>query len=130
MDPHSRAAKKNTSHGNEVLDNHATTEEICAKIHQSIGPHENLLPIEKRRKLKSYGHVFRLSVLAKTILRGTVEKGQKTRQTEKEVGRQLQGMDRPGVRHVPEGNGKQRNWRKLVVKSYVVPQRPLRLRDR
>ena len=34
------------------------------------------------------------------------ERGKKTRQTEEEVGRQHQGMDRPGVRQVPEGNGK------------------------
>ena len=31
----------------------------------------------------------------------------KTRQTEEEVGRQHQGMDRPGVRQVPEGSGEQ-----------------------
>ena len=31
----------------------------------------------------------------------------KTRQTEEEVGRQHQGMDRLGVRQVPEGSGKQ-----------------------
>ena len=31
-----------------------------------------------------------------------------TRLTEKEVGRQHQGMDRPGVRQVPEGSGEQR----------------------
>ena len=37
------------------------------------------------------------------------EKGKKTRQTEEEVGRQHQGMDRPGVRQVPEGNGEQGN---------------------
>ena len=30
-----------------------------------------------------------------------------TRQTEEEVGRQHQGMDRPGVRQVPEGSGEQ-----------------------
>ena len=35
------------------------------------------------------------------------ERGKKTRQTEGEVGRQHQGMDRPGVRQVPEGNGEQ-----------------------
>ena len=35
------------------------------------------------------------------------ERGKKTRKTEEEVGRQHQGMDRPGVRQVPEGNGKQ-----------------------
>ena len=32
----------------------------------------------------------------------------KTRQTEEEVGRQHQGMDRPGIRQVPKGNGEQR----------------------
>ena len=36
------------------------------------------------------------------------ERGKKTRQTKKEVGRQHQGMDRPGVRQVPEANGEQR----------------------
>ena len=34
-------------------------------------------------------------------------RGKKTRQTEEEVGRQHQGMDRPGVRQVPEGSGEQ-----------------------
>ena len=35
------------------------------------------------------------------------ERGTKTRQTQEEVGRQHQGMDRPGVRQVPEGSGEQ-----------------------
>ena len=35
------------------------------------------------------------------------ERGKKTKQTEEEVGRQHQGMDRPGVRQVPEGSGEQ-----------------------
>ena len=35
------------------------------------------------------------------------ERGKKTRQTEEEVGSPHQGMDRPGVRQVPEGNGEQ-----------------------
>ena len=34
------------------------------------------------------------------------ERGKKTRQTEEEVGRQHQGMDRPGVCQVPEGSEK------------------------
>ena len=36
------------------------------------------------------------------------EGGKKTRQTEKEVGRQHQEMVRPGVRQVPEGSGEHR----------------------
>ena len=35
------------------------------------------------------------------------ERGKKTRQTEQEMGRQHQGMDRPGVQQVPEGSGEQ-----------------------
>ena len=35
------------------------------------------------------------------------DRGKKTRQTEEEVGRQHQGMDRPGVHQVPELSGEQ-----------------------
>ena len=35
-------------------------------------------------------------------------RGRKTSQTEEEVGRQHQEMDRPGVCQVPEGSGQQR----------------------
>ena len=49
--------------------------------------------------------VSRLSGLAKTVLQGTVKGGKKTRQTEEEVERQHQEMDRPGVRQVPGGSG-------------------------
>ena len=87
---------------------HVTSEEVCAKIQQAIIPHEGLLPIVNRRKLRWYGHVSRSSGLAKTIPQGSVKWGEKTSQTEEEVGRQHQGMDRPGVRQVPEGSGEQR----------------------
>ena len=35
------------------------------------------------------------------------ERGKKTRPTQEEVGRQHQGMDRPGVLQVPDSNGEQ-----------------------
>ena len=54
---------------------HVTHEEVCAKIQQAIGPHEDLLTIVKRHKLQWYGHVSRSSGLAKTILQGTVKGG-------------------------------------------------------
>ena len=57
---------------------HVTNEEVCAKIQQAIGPHEDLLIIVKRHKLKWYGPVSRSSDLAKTILQGTVKGGNKT----------------------------------------------------
>ena len=40
------------------------------------------------------------------------ERGKKIRQTEEEVGRQRQGMNRPGVRQVTEGSEKQRKMEK------------------
>ena len=44
------------------------------------------------------------------------ERGKKTRQTEEEVGRQHKGMDRPGVRQVPEGSGEQGKMEKAGCK--------------
>ena len=82
---------------------HVTNEEVRAKIKQSTGPHEDLLTIVKKRKLQWYSHVSGSLGLAKTILQGTV-KGEEDKQTEEEVGRQHQGMDRPGVRQVLEGS--------------------------
>ena len=55
---------------------HFTNEEVRAKIRQAIGPHGDLT-IVKRRKLQWYGHVSRISGLAKTILQGTVKKGRR-----------------------------------------------------
>ena len=56
---------------------HVTKEEVCAKIQQVIRPHENILTIIKRHKLKWYGHVSDSSGLAKIILQGTVKGGRR-----------------------------------------------------
>ena len=44
------------------------------------------------------------------------ERGEKTRRTKEEVGRQHQGIDRPGVRQVPEGSGEQGKMEKTGCK--------------
>ena len=74
---------------------HVANEEVCAKIQQAVGSHEDLLITIKRHKLKWYGHISRSSGLAETVLQGHSERGKKTRQTEEELGKQQQGMDRP-----------------------------------
>ena len=56
---------------------HVNNEEVRAKIQQAIGPQEDLLTIVKRRRLQWYGHVSRLSGLAKTILQSTVKGGRR-----------------------------------------------------
>ena len=59
---------------------HVTNEEVCAKIQQATGPHEDFQTIVKRRKLQWYGHVPRLSGLAKNHLARHSERGKNTRQ--------------------------------------------------
>ena len=44
---------------------HATNQEMRAKIQRAVEPHEDLLTIVKRRKMQCYGHVSRSSGLAK-----------------------------------------------------------------
>ena len=99
---------------------HVTNEEVRAKIQQAIGPHEDLLTIIKRRPFIRSGqnHLARHS-----------ERGKETRQTEEEVGRQHQGMDRPGVYQVPQGSGEQGKMEETGCKIISVPQQPLQLRD-
>ena len=105
----------NTRQGNEVLPQD-TTHLIQRPCYQRGSPCQDPAgnrttrrpeTIVRRHKLQWYGYVSRLSGLAKTILQGTVKGGKKTRQTEEEVGRQHQGMDRPGVHQVPEGGGEE-----------------------
>ena len=109
---------------------HVTNEEARFKIQQAIGPHEDLLTIVKGRKLQWYGHVCRLSGLAKTILQGTVRGGRRQDRERKwweDNVREWTGLELAKSKRAVEN---QENWRKLVAKSSVVSQQPLWLRDR
>ena len=80
----------NASHTKTIF----TNEEVCAKIHQAIGPHEDL----DHRKETQTAVVWACLLFIRSCqnrLAWHGERGKKTRQTEKEVGRQHQGMDRP-----------------------------------
>ena len=109
---------------------HVTNKEVCAKMKQAIGPHKDLLMIIKRRKLQWYGHVSRLSGLAKTILQGTVKggrrRGRQRKRWEDNIRKQT-GLEFTKFQRALENRKK---WRKLVVKSSVVPQRLSQLGDR
>ena len=130
MDPQSRAAKKITSQGNEVLPqnicvsykDNVTNEDVHAKVQQATGPHEDLMTMVKRRKRKWCGHVFRSSGLAKRILQST---GRRQGRQKKRVGKQHQGTDRPGVRQVSEGSGKQRKMEETSCKVICGAQTTL-----
>ena len=96
--------------------------EVRAKIHQAIGPHEDLQTIVKRRKLQWNGHISRSSGLAKTILQGTVKGRRRQGRQKKRWGdniREWTGLTFAKSQRAVESREK---WRKLVVKSSVVPQ--------
>ena len=103
---------------------HATNEEVCAKIQQVIGPQEDLLTIVKRRKLQWSGHVSRSPGLAKNILQGTVKGGRRQGRQRKMWENNTRELAK--FQRLVENREK---CRKLVMKSSMVPQRPSRLRS-
>ena len=107
-----------------------TNEEVCAKIQQATGPHEDLLTIVKRRKLQWNGHVSRSSGLAKTILQGTVKggrrQGRQRKRWEDNI-REWAGLEFGKSQRAVENREK---WRKAFAKSSVVLQQPSQLKDR
>ena len=84
MDPHSRAPKKNTNHGNEVL----------------------------------------LQETTRLLQRPCYQRGSPCQDP---AGSRTTGLEFGGSKRAVENREK---WKKLVMKSSVVPQRPLRLRNR
>ena len=108
---------------------HITNEEVKTRIGNAIGPYEDLTSV-KRRQLKWYGHVTRPSGLVKTILQGTVQgrrrRGRQRRRREDNI-KEWTGLEwNINLRKVKN----REEWRKLVVKSTMVPQRSGRLWDR
>ena len=96
----------------------------------AIGPYEDLLTSVKRHKLKWYGHVTRSSGLAKTILQGIVQRGRRRGRQRKRWEDNIKewtGLEWNIILRKAENH---EEWRKLVVKSTVVPQRSARLQDR
>ena len=99
------------------------------RIGNAIGPYEDLTSVE-RRKLKWFGHVTRSSGLAKTILQGTVLGGRRRSRQRKRWEDNIKdwtGFEWNSILRKAENRDE---WRKLVVKSTVVPQRSARLQDR
>ena len=133
MEPHSRAPKKNTSHGNEMLAQD-TTHLIQRPCYQRGSPCQDLAgnwttqrPPDDRKEMQT-AVVWSCIRSGQNHLARHRERGQKTRQTEEEVGRQHQGMDRPGVRQVPEGSGEQGKIEKTGCKIICGAPRTLEVK--
>ena len=92
-----------------------------AMIQRATGPHEDLLTIIKRRKLQWYGHLPFIRSGQNHLARHC-ERGKKTRQTEGEVGRQHREWTSLEFAKSQRAVENREEWRKLIVKSSVVPQ--------
>ena len=138
MDPHSRAPKRNTSHGNEVLPQ-GTTHLIQRPRYQRGNPYQD--PAGNRTTRRPPDHrketqtavvwsFSRSSGLAKTILQSTVKgrrrQGRQKMKWESNI-RDWTGLEFAKSQRAAEDREK---WRKLVVKLSVLLQRLSRLRDR
>ena len=124
MDPHSRASKKNTSHRNEVQ-SQDTTHLIQRPCYQRGSPCQdpagNLstrIPPDDSKETQTavVWSCFPLIRSAQNRLARHSERGKKTRQTEEEMGRQHQRIDRSGGPQVPEGSGGQGKMEKTGCK--------------
>ena len=103
---------------------------LTSRIGNAIGQYEDLLTSVKRSKLKWNRHVTRSSGLVKTIPQGTVQGGRRTgrqRKRWKDNIKEWTGLEWNIILLKAENR---EEWRKLVVKSTVVPHRSARLRDR
>ena len=124
MDPQSRALKKNTSHGNEVL-RQDTTHLIRRPCYQRGSPCQDPAgnwttrrPLDDREEMQTamVWSCFPFIRSGQNHLARHSEMGKTTRQAEEEVGRQHQGMDRPEVRQVPESSEEQGKMEKTGCK--------------
>ena len=115
MDPHSRAAKKSRSRGDEFLPQDIThlIQRPCyqrGSLYQDpAGNRTTQRPPDHRKETQTEVVWTCLSFIrsCQNHLARHSERGKKTGQTDEEVGRQHQGRDRLGVRQVPEGSGEQ-----------------------
>ena len=106
---------KNTSHGNEVLPQD-TTHLIQRPCYQRKSPCQDPAGNRTTRRPSDHRKETQIAVVwlclpfirsGQNHLARHSERGNMKRQTEEEVGRQHQGMDRPGIHQLPEGNGEQ-----------------------
>ena len=109
---------------------HIGNGKVKIRTGNAIGSYEDIRTSVERRKLKWYGHFIRSSGLAKSVLQGTVQRGrQRDRQRKRweDNSREWTGLEWNIVLREAENR---EVWRKLIVRSLVVPQQSARLRDR
>ena len=90
----------------------------------AIGSNDDLNPTVRKRKLRWYGHITRSTDLEKMILQDAVQR-------ERRKGRQKKRWEDNIYIGLGLGEAlrKAEEWRKVVARSSLMPQRLIRLRD-
>ena len=109
---------------------HVTNEEVGNRIKQAVGPYEDLLTIVKKRKLRWYGHKTRSTGLAKMILQGTVQGGRRRGRQKKRWEDNIKEWTGLKLGEALRKAENREEWRTVVARSFLVPQRSTRLRDK
>ena len=109
---------------------HVTNEKVRNRIRQAIGPYEDLLTTVKKRKLRWYGHKTRSTGLAKMILQGTVQGGRRRGRQKKRWEDNITEWTRLKLGEALRRAGNREEWRTVVARSSLVPQRSNRLWDK
>ena len=134
MNPHSNAANKNTSHGNEVLPQETTHLIYIFRPRYQRGslcqdPASNRTtrrPPDHRKETQTSVVWTCLPFIrsGQNHLARYSEREKKTRQTEKELGRSPKEMDSLEFTKSQRAAENGEKGRKLIEKSTVVPKRP------
>ena len=109
---------------------HVTHEEVGNRIRQAIGPYEDLLTTVKKRKLRWYGHKTRSTGLAKMILQGTVQGGRRRGRQKKRWEDNVTEWTGLKLGEALRKAENREEWRTVVARSSLVPQRSTRLMDK
>ena len=108
---------------------HVTNEEVGNRIGQAIEPYEDLTTV-KKRKLRWYGHKTRSIGLAEMILKGTVQGGRRRGSQKKRWEDNITEWTGLKLDEALRKAENREEWRTVVARSSLVPQRSTRLRDK
>ena len=137
MDPHSRIREKDTNYRNEMLPKalrHLLQRsrykwESGEQNQTSHWALKDLLTTVKKRKLRWHGHKTRSTGLAKMILQGTVGGRRRGRQKKRWVDNVTEWTGLKLGEALRKAENRE-EWRTVVARSSLVPQRSTRLWDK
>ena len=109
---------------------HVTNEKVGNRIRQAIGPYEDLLTTVKKRKPRWYGHKTRSTGLAKMILQDTVQGGRRRGRQKKRWEDNITEWTGLKLGEALRKAENREEWRTVVARSSLVPQRSNRLWDK